>query len=183
MKLGLVMMASGFSERFGGNKLFYPVEGKTLMERAMDACPPTLFSRAVVVSQYDELLELAADRGYLPLPNLHPEEGQSESIRMGLSFLGDCAGVAFAVCDQPWLTRGSVKALIAAFRLHPEDITALSFAGQRGNPVIFPRSLFPELIALSGDVGGGAVIRAHPDRLRLVEVSSPRELEDLDTPL
>ena len=48
--------------------------------------------------------------------------------------------------------------------------------------MIFPRDLFGELAALTGDTGGGAVIRAHPDRLALVEVSSPRELADVDTP-
>ena len=35
MKLGLVLLASGFSRRFGGNKLLYPVEGRSLAERAM----------------------------------------------------------------------------------------------------------------------------------------------------
>ena len=182
MKLGLVLLASGFARRFGGNKLLYPVEGRSLVERAMDACPPELFRRAVAVSQYDEVLDLAAGRGYLPVPNLHPERGQSESVKLGLSFLSDCDGVLFAVCDQPWLTRESVERLLAAFRDRPEAIAALSWRGQRGNPVLFPRDLFPALAALEGDAGGGPVLRDHPERLVLVEAASPRELEDLDAP-
>ena len=53
---------------------------------------------------------------------------------------------------------------------------------RRGNPAVFPRDLFGELAALTGDVGGGAVIRRHPERLILVEAASPRELADVDTP-
>ena len=182
MKLGLVLLASGFSRRFGGNKLLWPVEGRSLAERAMDACPPELFHRAAVVSQYGEILSLAARRGYLPVPNPHPERGQSESVKLGLSFLSDCDGVLFAVCDQPWLTRESVERLLAAFRDRPEAIAALAWQGQRGNPVLFPRDLFPALAALTGDAGGGPVLRAHPERLVLVEAANPRELEDLDAP-
>ena len=37
------------------------------------------------------------------------------------------------------------------------------------------------VFALTGDAGGGAVIRAHPDRLVLVEAADPRELRDVDT--
>ena len=46
---------------------------------------------------------------------------------------------------------------------------------------MFPADLFPELAALTGDVGGGAVIRRLPERLILVEAASPRELADVDT--
>ena len=35
---------------------------------------------------------------------------------------------------------------------------------------------------LTGDAGGGAVLRRHRSRLRLVEALSPRELLDVDTP-
>ena len=48
--------------------------------------------------------------------------------------------------------------------------------------MVFPADLFGELAALTGDTGGGAVIRRHPERLRLVEAFSPNELLDVDNP-
>ena len=48
--------------------------------------------------------------------------------------------------------------------------------------MVFPRALYPELLALTGDTGGSAVLRRHPERLRLVEAASPGELEDVDRP-
>ena len=37
-------------------------------------------------------------------------------------------------------------------------------------------------MALTGDTGGSAVIRAHRDLLALTEVGDPAELVDVDTP-
>ena len=48
--------------------------------------------------------------------------------------------------------------------------------------MVFPADLFGELAALTGDTGGGAVIRRHPERLRLVKAFSPNELLDVDNP-
>jgi len=51
----------------------------------------------------------------------------------------------------------------------------------RGNPAVFPKSVFGELEALTGDVGGGAVIRRHPEMLTLEEAETKEELIDIDT--
>ena len=72
--------------------------------------------------------------------------------------------------------------LLEIFRAHPEDICSLSCQGTRGSPALSPAAFFPELSALTGDTGGGQIIRRHPDRLRLVEVLDPRELSDIDRP-
>ena len=99
---------------------------------------------------------------------------------LGLSAMGGMEGVLFSVCDQPFLTTDSIIRLLHSFEQSKNAICALSWQGQRGNPVIFPADLFMELAALTGDTGGGAVIRRHPERLALVEAGSPRELADLD---
>lgn len=182
MKLGAVLMASGAGKRFGANKLLWPVAGVPLVERAMAAVPAALFDRAVVVSAYPQVLESAEKKGYAPITNPAPEQGQSASVVLGLKELLDMDGVLFAVCDQPWLHRDSVARLLADFSADPGSIWALSWQGRRGNPVVFPRVMFPALLALTGDMGGGVVIRAHADLLRLTEAGNSQELEDVDTP-
>lgn len=180
MKVGAVLMASGAAARFGSNKLLYPVDGVPMIRRAFAAVPPRLFDRACVVSCYPEILAQAEELGYQSLFNPRAKEGQSVSVRLGLSRLADMDGVLFSVCDQPWLRRESVERLLTEFAAHPRRICALSWRGVRGSPVVFPQDLFPELLALTGDRGGGGIIQANRDRLRLVEASSSKELQDMD---
>lgn len=183
MKLGAVLMASGSARRFGENKLLHPVEGIPMIERAMGILPPEMFSKAVVVSSYPEILRLAGAKGYIAIENPNPEQGQSVSVHLGTQALPDMDGILYTVCDQPWLRTESVKRLINAFSAAPDDIWALSWAGRKGNPVIFPKTLFPELLAVIGDRGGGEVIKAHPEMLRLTEAGGPEELLDIDSPM
>ena len=179
MKIGCVVLAAGNARRFGSNKLNAQVEGVSLIRRALDAVPGGLAT--VVVSQYPDILTLAGEYGFDALLNDRPELGLSRSVRLGLAHLTDCDGVLFLVSDQPRLKRDSVEALAALWAQNPEKIAAMAHNGVRGNPCLFPARLFPELLALTGDRGGSAVIRHHEDDLILLETDAP-ELADVDTP-
>lgn len=179
MELGCVVMAAGSSSRFGANKLMQALNGIPLYRRALEAVPAD-FPRVHVVTGYQAVAELAREMGFVVIQNDRPELGISRTIHLGLEGLADCCGVLFMTADQPLLTAKTLMRLAAAFRTVPEAIIAAAHNGQRGNPCLFPRALFPELLNLEGDVGGGKVIAAHRDRLRLVEVPE-WELADCDT--
>lgn len=182
LSVGCVLLASGFGHRFGGNKLLAPAQGVPLVQRAMELYQGLPFARRVLVSQYPDILAMAADHGFSPIANQEAAQGISASVRLGAGAMAGLDGALFAVCDQPWLTAGSVERLLAAFRARPGAICALSSGGRRGNPALFPKDLFPALAALRGDTGGGQVIRRCPERLILVEADHPRELDDIDRP-
>ncbi len=181
MDLGCVIMAAGSGLRFGGNKLAQTIGGKPLYQRALEAVPPGVFGAVVTVTQYDAVAVMAAAMGYRAVENRHPEWGVSHTIRLGLEALGPCGGAMFMTADQPFLTAETVALLAGAFREKPDRIVAAAAGGRRGNPCVFPADLFPALLALEGDVGGSKIIRAHPDRLYLVEVPAIA-LADADTP-
>ncbi len=180
MKLGCVIMAAGASSRFGENKLLQDFLGKPLFVYVMEAAEG-LFDRTAVVTGYESIEKQAETIGFLPVKNENPELGVSQTICLGLAAMGDCDGVVFSTADQPLLSKETFHRLAEAFVKEPTCIHAAAAEGKRGNPVLFPKDLFPELAALEGDTGGGAVIKAHPDRLRLLEVPSA-ELLDCDTP-
>ena len=178
---GCVILAAGTASRFGENKLTVPLHGRSLIRRALEAVPAEDFDSVVVVTQYPAIMHLAKDFHFAALHNPHPERGLSSSLQMGLTALRDCTGVLFLVADQPLLRRESVSRLVRLWRSRPDGIAALGHHGVRGNPCLFPRHLFPELMALTGDQGGSAVIRRHAAEVTLLEV--PRqELLDVDTP-
>ena len=181
LKIGCVVMAAGNSRRFGENKLTYALEGRSLIQRALEAVPSRQFQNVVVVTQYPEIMALAGEFHFSALHNPHPKLGASYTLRLGLTHLRDCDGVLFLVSDQPLLRQESVAELVELWKQQPGKIAALGHNGVRGNPCLFPAHLFPELMALTGDRGGSAVIRRHEDLLVLLETDA-RELFDIDTP-
>lgn len=179
-QLGYVIMAAGNARRFGDNKLTAQLQGRSLIQRAMEAVPTESFDRVVVVTQYPEIMRLAEEFHFAAVHNAHPELGISHTLQLGLTMLRDCGGVLFSVADQPLLRRETVAKLTTLWQSQPEKIAALSSGGQRGNPCIFPARFFPELMALEGDRGGSAVIRRHEEDLILLETAE-EELYDVDT--
>ena len=92
MKLGLIMLAAGNSRRFGSNKLLYGIDGmpmyrhillelkkvKAALEEQGHRC------EIIVVTQYEEIAQEAEKLGVRFLYNLHPDEGISSSLKIGL---------------------------------------------------------------------------------------------------
>lgn len=181
LRVGCLLMAAGNAERFGENKLLCAaIDGRSLIEHALDAIPRECFARTLVVTQYPEITALAKERGFETLENRHPERGQSETIRLGTRALSDCDAICFMVSDQPLLRRETLAREVDFFSSHREHIVALGHNGVRGNPCFFPARFFPELLSLEGDVGGSAVIKKHPDNLMLFEAPE-EEMRDVDT--
>ena len=180
LKIGCVVMAAGNARRYGNNKLAAQLRGRSLILRALEAVPAEQFDTVVVVTQYPEIMRLAAEFHFAAVLNEHPEYGISHTIQLGLTGLRDCGGVLFQVSDQPLLRRESVAELVRLWKRSPESIAAVGHNGVRGNPRLFPARFFPELLELREDRGGNAVIRRHEEDLMLLEVPA-EELYDVDT--
>jgi molybdenum cofactor cytidylyltransferase len=179
-KIGCLIMAAGNAERFQSNKLAAEYEGKPLIRRALEAVPAGLFSVVTVVTQYPEVEAMAEEFGFSHLRNRHPDWGISYTIRLGTEAMYGCDAIVYMVSDQPLLEQQSVALVVSQWQAHRECIVGAGHNGKRGNPCIFPREFFPELMALREDSGGNQVIRAHADRLLLAEIPQ-RELTDVDT--
>ena len=178
--IGCLIMAAGNASRFGENKLTASFAGKSLFSLALAAIPADTFARVTVVSQYPVLLQEAEQAGFHAIRNDRPDDGISQTIRLGTEAMADCAGILYMVADQPLLRQETVLRIVQDWRQHPGCIVGAAHNGHRGNPCLFPARFFPELCALEGDRGGSSVIRRHEDALRLVEAAEP-ELSDCDT--
>lgn len=190
--LSCVIMASGVSRRFQEvsgeerkapvNKLLVDFRGKPLLQWTLD-CFARLDCCSRIVVAREESTGIAVPRDIFDLvwnksENLSP----SVTIRNAIVAVPSHAkGCLFAVGDQPFLTDSSVRRLCETFREHPDKIVALSWEKKRGNPVIFPRSLFPELLTLKDGFSGRFVIDSHRELLLSVEAGGPEELMDIDT--
>ena len=187
MKIGCVLLAAGAGKRFGGGKLLYEIDGEPMIARAMRLYGAFDFSARVCVtrSEAEVIQRYAHESGFPVVINPDPERGVGTSVAIATEAIlakePHLDGILYAVADQPYLTKESVAQLLAAFEAHSHDIVSLAFGERRGNPAVFPAAFYPELCALKQDVGGGAVIKRHPERLTLVEAGTARELDDIDT--
>jgi molybdenum cofactor cytidylyltransferase len=80
-----------------------------------------------------------------------------------------------------------LRALVERHSLDLSLIVAPQVQGQRSNPVLFDRLTFPDLLALTGDVGGRAIFSKHPvttlpwyDESLLLDVDTPEDYERLE---
>lgn len=178
-RIGCVVMAAGQAVRFGSDKLMADWLGQPLYAHTLSVLPKEILAHIVVVSRSEEILQAAAECGYEPVLNEHPEAGPGRTVRLGLGHMPAVDAVLFCVCDQPELQRHSLEKLVCTYA---GGIRAASFDGRRGNPVIFPAALLPELRMLKDHQGGSTVIRRHGQLLTICETGCCRELLDVDTP-
>lgn len=182
MKLYAVVLASGRSKRFGGDKLGHMLEGKTIAQRSLEALDTPLLEQVFVVTGNEAAASAARSLGFTVVENRSTVNDQAQTIRLGAAALpADADGCLFCVCDQPWLTRRSVERLCTGFANAPANICALAHGGKRGSPVLFPRDLLPALSALPDGETGRYVLAREAHRLTLVEAPA-QELRDVDTP-
>ena len=112
--------------------------------------------------------------------NPKPEDGISRSIAVGLAALPEAtSAVLIGVADQPYLTAEAVEELVRAFA--PGRIVVPRFGDHRGNPPVFDRRFFADLMELRGDRGGQVVVNAYPEAV--IEVSLAEAIgDDVDRP-
>jgi molybdenum cofactor cytidylyltransferase len=185
MKIAGIILAAGSASRMGQPKQLLDWHGRPLVRVAAEEALVSSLGHVLVVLG-SARAEVAAALAGLPLQfveNADYAAGQSTSLRAGIAALEpDVAAAMILLGDQPFVTAAIINQLIGAWQTSGKSIVAPSFRGQRGNPVLFSRVVFPELLAVTGDRGARDVLRADPARVELVPFDDDRPLIDIDTP-
>jgi molybdenum cofactor cytidylyltransferase len=107
--------------------------------------------------------------------------GAEHSLKAGIAAVpAACDGALVLLGDMPRIEASDLDRLIAAFV--PGAIVVPVHEGRQGNPVLWPRACFPELMQLEGDAGAKRLIAAHRDAVHEVEMGTGRIFADIDTP-
>lgn len=196
-RVAAVVLAAGMSSRMGGgaagspvNKLLVELEGKALVAHAVDALLCTAARPVIVVTGHDadSVRQALAGRDVEFVHNPDYAQGLSTSLRAGLAHLGrrpagSIDGAFVCLGDMPRVRPAHLEALLGAF--DPDDgrcIVVPTFAGQRGNPVLFAARFFPEMAQGSGDVGARALLGRHAGLVCAVPMDDEGVSIDVDTP-
>lgn len=135
----------------------------------------------VLGSAADDIVEDISLEGVRVKINSAYADGIATSVRAGLEELrSKCEAALIFLADQPMVLPATVTHLIAKYQeLRPPAVIP-TYGGQRGNPVLLDRSLFPKAMALEGDEGFRRILQGLPNVL-CVEVDDPGVLIDIDT--
>lgn len=177
-KVGCVIMASGMSVRFGENKLFAEIGGKTFLQRILEATEGIFLKRTVVTRNAD-VAEYCREKGVDVI--LHELPDRNDTVRLGAEFLADMDGIVFCACDQPMLSRESLLKLRNAFSFEKKNLLRLACGEQLGMPALFGKEYAEELKHLPKGKGGSYLLKKYAENVACVQVEDPLELFDVDT--
>jgi molybdenum cofactor cytidylyltransferase len=180
--IAAVVLAAGAGSRFGGTKQLAPLDGKPLVQHAVDAARAAGLAEIVVVVGHDaDAVARAAGSDVSIVRNPRYAEGQATSLTAGLDALGDDVDAAVVLlADQPRITGEMVRNLLEAASFRTEPIVRLRFVDGPG-PALLRRSVWSDVRALEGDTGARALAVRRPDLVFDAFVATPAP-GDVDTP-
>ncbi|MDO8271308.1 MAG: nucleotidyltransferase family protein [Gammaproteobacteria bacterium] len=192
---GVLLLAAGFSRRFGDIKLQARLRnGSSVFEQTL-ARIASATPRILVVTRADLAevtlatrriaqglgMDRRGERHHIDIvqcPDAHL--GMGHTLAFGMAHLPDWEGCLVCLGDMPFIATATYAQMLAA--LHHDTILLPQYEGETGNPVGFGCDFFPALRAMQGDTGGRDVVRANRERVQLLTVSDAAILQDIDTP-
>jgi len=186
-RIAAVVLAAGRSTRMGGpNKLLAEIAHRPLVRIAVEEALASRASPVIVVTGHQRT-EIEKVLAGLPVQLVHNPsfaDGLGTSLHAGIAAVpADADGAIVCLGDMPQVDRALIDRLIGAF--DPDRgalIVTPTFEGKRGNPVLWSRRFFPDLMAIEGDVGARHLIGRYGEAAVEVPVEGKGAFIDIDTP-
>jgi molybdenum cofactor cytidylyltransferase len=182
-----IILAAGRSTRMGGpNKLLAELNGKPLVRIVAEQLLASKAARVIAVTghQADKVEAALAGLDVSFVANPAFADGIASSVKAGIAAVPDDAdGAVICLGDMPLIDAQLIDRLINAFEPDRGALIAVPVAAcRRGNPVLWSRRFFSELMTLDGDVGARHLIARHGEAVAEVPVEGHAAFLDIDTP-
>lgn len=184
IRVAAVVLAAGASRRMGRNKLLLPIEGEPMVHRTVrrvaDAgCAPVV---VVVGHEGDRVREALAALHAVTVTSPAPTGPTSASLHAGLRALpDDVDAVLVMLADMVQVTVPMLRTLVESAARGDAPLEVSRYGEVTAPPLVFPRALWPELLAWQGEGCGKSVVRAHAADARYHDWPADA-LQDVDTP-
>ena len=183
-RVAAVILAAGMASRMGGAKQLLRLGEHTVLEHVLENVRTSGVGDIVLVLGHAaETIRKSIDAKNLNIVvNDAYREGMGSSLQTGVSALPAEIDAAFIVlADQPFVQPGTLRLLMDRYRESNAQIVIPMYKGFRGNPVLLDRSVFPEVMALTGDIGCRAIFGDHLQGIVKVAVEDLGILLDVDS--
>lgn len=177
-----VVLAAGASTRMGRPKQLLELDGKPMLQHAVDLAAAR-FEEVVLVLGHEadaieEALEVPPEVRVVRNPDY--ESGQASSVKVGIAAVQpESEAAAVFLGDQPGMSGPLVEEVIEAFRNSPASVVRPGTRDAPGHPVLVRREAFRQWSGLTGDEGARGLMRGQA--VHFVATSTPLP-DDVDTP-
>ncbi|MEE9237932.1 MAG: NTP transferase domain-containing protein, partial [Thermodesulfobacteriota bacterium] len=175
---------AGMSKRMDSPKQLLRIGGKPLLQHILDNVDRSAVDEIILVLGFEAdsiRRDLSENRACIVV-NSSYKDGMSTSIQAGIGALNKKTdAVLIILCDQPLIGHQVIDKIISAYKNNDQKIAVPFYKGFRGNPVLIDKSLFPEMMEISGDIGCRAIFGLHPDSILKVPMDDLSILVDIDT--
>ncbi len=179
-----VVLAAGASTRMGENKLLFDLGGEALVRRAVARATAAGLDPVVVVLGH-EADRVRAELAGLPCRTVvNPDYGRgiNASLKAGISALPAATAAAVVMlADMPFVTTPMLATLVERYRAGPAPLVISDYEGVNAPPMLYDRSLFPELLQMEGEGCGKQVVRRHRAEAAVARWPATA-LTDIDVP-
>ncbi|MGD0419420.1 MAG: molybdopterin-binding/glycosyltransferase family 2 protein [Xanthobacteraceae bacterium] len=185
--IAALVLAAGRSSRMGGsNKLLAEISGRPLVRIVVEQALASRARPVIVVTGHQRERVEGALSG-LPVQFVHNQDfadGLGSSLRAGIAALPARAdGVIVCLGDMPQVDAAIIDRLVGAIDPDKGALIAVpTIDGKRGNPVVWSRRFFHELMAVEGDIGARHLIGHYSEAVIEVPLTGTAALTDIDTP-
>lgn len=180
-----LILGAGASQRFGPPKQLLPFRGTTMLGWVVDqAQQATALDEVVVVlgRAAEEIRERVEFGTAHVIENPIFGEGCSSSYRAGISALNpEATAIMIILGDLPGVTPEIINRLADDWREQDAPIALCSYQERKGHPMIFARSMFPQLVDLHGDKAAWKLVDANAAVVQEVHFDFPYP-DDINTP-
>ncbi|MBW8876185.1 MAG: nucleotidyltransferase family protein [Acidobacteria bacterium] len=179
-----ILLAAGTSSRMGSNKLFFELEGESVLRGAVRRALAGGLSPLLVVLGHQSD-EAARELEGLPCQwVLNPlyEQGINSSLKSGILAVPPEARAAMVLlADMPFVTPEMIAAMIARYRETRAPLVISDYEGVNAPPMLYDRSLFNELLTMTGEGCGRQVVKRHRGEAEVLAWPASA-LGDIDVP-
>ncbi len=179
-----ILLAAGMSSRMGSNKLLFDLNGESVLRGAAQrALAGGLAPLLVVVGhEADRSRSELAGLACQVVVNPDYENGITTSLHKGIAAVPPEVGAAMVLlADMPFVTPEMIAGLIARYRTSQAPLVISDYEGVTAPPMLYDRSLFGEILTMTGGSCGKQVVKRHRHEAEVLAWPASA-LTDIDVP-
>ncbi|HLF28497.1 MAG TPA: nucleotidyltransferase family protein [Anaerolineae bacterium] len=179
-----ILLAAGASQRLGRPKQLLEWNGQPLIAHAARTALAARLDPVIAVIGYraGDMRAALLQTPVTLVENPRWPEGMSTSLHAGVRALpAEVEAAIMLLVDQPRISPAHLRAIVEAYQTSGKRIVSPAFQGRRASPTLFDRSLFEQLLSITGDTGGRSIVTANPHLAATIEIENELDVLDIDT--